>query len=560
MSVKLRTVNFDVGKAFLFQVKRLQLAHHAAITVEQVGLLLGQIAKGGSQLEEGDMHDLTPFHQQRLLVVLVHGADIEDHLVVTALGGSLHFLHLGGGLFTNATNVEVTGLGHHLVQNGEVEVLLFRLDAGELGLHGRLLGDDTAILRHGFGELQGTDAAGFTDDVRLVPGDERAQDHLVGHPVDDVQVGEGLAGDLTHALTGHQRRDLELVGHLGGGTHHHPLEHHAHLAVVDLLEDLGHHRLEVHRGETHPVGRAEAVPQVIGHLLDADLVSGPTQIEEAVVHPAAPLDELEGGHTGVKTTGDEAQHIFLSGDGHAAQALMDGADDEELFAVDLEVDLHIRVLEAHAVAHAVLVQATTHVALYFEGGELVLAVALGAHAEGFPLELVTPHGFHLFEDVVQVGKLAGLHLEEGLNAGNAGQGFDGLFTELVIAGAHDQLVPIHPHPGIVVEAAQDIADIALQDLDETLANRLALDGDFREQLDNELHGNDSGDLDLRARIISELCGQRLLDERLLTLPYAVFAVQRQSCVYSRPCTPAPLLATDRYDEDLYLLPRHGSAG
>ncbi len=69
---------------------------------------------------------------------------------------------------------------------------------------------------------------------------------------------------------------------------------------------------------------------------------------------------------------------------------MDGADDEELFAVDLEVDLHIRVLKAHAVAHAVLVQTTAHVALHFEGGELVLAVALGAHAEGFPLELVTP--------------------------------------------------------------------------------------------------------------------------------------------------------------------------
>ena len=132
---------------------------------------------------------------------------------------------------------------------------------------------------------------------------------------------------------------------------------------------------------------------------------------------------------------------------------MDGADDEKLLAIDLEVDLHIRVLEAHTVAHAVLVQTAAHVALHFEGGELVLAVALGTHAEGLALELITPDGFHLLEDVVQVGKLAGLHLEEGLNAGNAGQGFDGLLAELVITGAHDQLVPIHPHPGIVVEAA-----------------------------------------------------------------------------------------------------------
>lgn len=217
---------------------------------------------------------------------------------------------------------------------------------------------------------------------------------------------------------------------------------------------------------------------------------------------------------------------------------MDGADDEQLLAVDLEVDLHVRVLEAHAVAHAVLVQATTHIAFDLERRELVLAVALGAHAEGFPLELVTPDGFHLLEDVVQVGKLARLHLEEGLNAGNTGQGFDGLFTELVIAGAHDQLVPVHPHPGVVVEASQDVADVALQYLDETLANRLALDGDFREQLDNELHGIDSGDLDLRARIISELCAQRLLDERLLTFPHAMFAAPWPSCVYSPTCAPA----------------------
>ena len=283
------------------------------------------------------------------------------------------------------------------------------------------------------------------------------------------------------------------------------------------------------------MGGAKTVPQVIGHLLDADLVSRPTQIEEAVVHPAAALDELEGGDTRVKTAGDEAQHIFLGGDGHAAQPLVDGADDEKLLAIDLEVDLHIRVLEAHAVAHAVLVQTAAHVAFNLQRGEFVLAVALGTHAEGLALELITPDGFHLLEDVVQVGKLAGLHLEEGLNAGDAGQGFDGLLAELVITGAHDQLVPIHPHPGIVVEAAQDIADIALQDLDEALANRLALDGDFREQLDNELHGNNSGGLDLRARIISELCDQRLLHERPLTFPHAKFAASGQSCVYSHPC-------------------------
>ena len=36
-----------------------------------------------------------------------------------------HLPHLGGSLFADAADVEVTGLAHHLVQDGEVEVGLF---------------------------------------------------------------------------------------------------------------------------------------------------------------------------------------------------------------------------------------------------------------------------------------------------------------------------------------------------------------------------------------------------------------------------------------------------
>ncbi len=94
---------------------------------------------------------------------------------------------------------------------------------------------------------------------------------------------------------------------------------------------------------------------MVGHLLDADLVGGATEVKEAVVHAAATLDELVGGHPGVKAAGEQAQHVFLGGDRHAAEPLVDGADDEQLLAVDLEVDLHVRVFQAHAVALAVLV-------------------------------------------------------------------------------------------------------------------------------------------------------------------------------------------------------------
>ena len=98
-------VHLDVVKALLFQIERLQLAHHAAIAIEQVGLLLGQIAKGSRQLEEGDVQNVAPFHHQRLLVALITGADVQDDFVGGQHLGGLHLLHLGGSLFADAANV-----------------------------------------------------------------------------------------------------------------------------------------------------------------------------------------------------------------------------------------------------------------------------------------------------------------------------------------------------------------------------------------------------------------------------------------------------------------------
>lgn len=466
----LRAVHLHIVKTPLFQIERLQLAHHTAIAVEQVGLLFWQIAKGGGQLEEGKVLHLAPFHHQRLLVALITGADIQDHLIGGQHLRGLHLLYLGGCLFTDAADVEVTGLGDHLVQDGEVKVGLFRLYVGQHSLDGRLLGDDAAILWHGLGKLQGADAAGFADDVRLVPGDERAQDHLVGHPVDDVEVGEGLAGDLTHTLPRHQRRDLEVVGNLTGGTHHHPLEHHAHLTVVDLLEDLGHHGFKIDGGETHLVGGTKLVPQVIGHLLDTDLVGGAAEIEEAVVHPATALDELVGGHARVKAAGEQAQHIFLGRHGEAAHAVVNGADDVELVIFHFQVDLDIGLLQTHTGGFAMLIEATAHITLQLQRAEVVLADAAGTHAEGLAFQAIAPDGAGLLEDVVQVGEVAQLHFEEILDARDAGQRLQILGVELIVAGAHYQLVPIHPYAGVFVKAAQHVANVALQHLGEALAN------------------------------------------------------------------------------------------
>ncbi|MNQ69341.1 hypothetical protein D3C85_839320 [compost metagenome] len=117
-----------------------------------------------------------------------------------------------------------------------------------------------------------------------------------------------------------------------------------------------------------------------------------------------------------------------------------------------------------------LVETTAHVALKLQRAEVVLADPTGPYAEGLALEAIAPDRTGLFEDVVQVGEVAQFHFEEVLDAGDAGQGLQVLGVELIIAGAHDQLVPVHPYAGIVVEAAQHVTDVALQHLGEALTH------------------------------------------------------------------------------------------
>ncbi|CSD60973.1 Uncharacterised protein [Vibrio cholerae] len=45
--------------------------------------------------------------------------------------------------------------------------------------------------------------------------------------------------------------NAKLLSHHTGGAHKHTLEHHAHLTIIDLLEDLSHHRSKIDRDKSH---------------------------------------------------------------------------------------------------------------------------------------------------------------------------------------------------------------------------------------------------------------------------------------------------------------------
>ncbi|MCY1422215.1 hypothetical protein D9M71_378900 [compost metagenome] len=186
-------------------------------------------------------------------------ADVDDDLPRQYLGDHFHRQVL-------AQLVDHTVDGHlgralkSAIQHGHVELGFFVLDAVRLGLGGRVHRNHAAILRHVLGKLGGADLGGGIDDVLLVADDQRTQHQRIGHPIDHREVRQGLAGHLGDRLAGHQRVQLQALGHAAGGAQHHALEGDTHVAVVDLGENLADHFLERHADEQHALRAAELLP------------------------------------------------------------------------------------------------------------------------------------------------------------------------------------------------------------------------------------------------------------------------------------------------------------
>ena len=72
-------------------------------------------------------------------------------------------------------------------------------------------------------------------------------------------------------------------------------------------------------------------------------MGGTAQIEEAIMHPAATLDELIRSNAGIETAGDQAQHIFLGRQRVTAESGMDVGNQVQLVILNLQIDLQIRI-------------------------------------------------------------------------------------------------------------------------------------------------------------------------------------------------------------------------
>src|SRR5690606_23438870 len=357
---------------------------------------------------------------------------------------------------------------------------------------GRVDRDHAAVLGHVLGELGGADLRRGIDDVLLVAGDQRTHHQHVGGRVDHRQVGQGLAGHLADRLAGHQGLDLQTLGDLRGGAQHHALEDHAHLAVVDLAENLADHFLERHADEQYALRTAELLPQVVGDFHHTQLVGTATEIEEAEMGDQAAAHHLVGRHGGVEATAHQHQGLLQRTQRVAAQAFVPPVHDEQALVADLQAHFHFRLLQVDAGRRTFLTQAAADMAFDVDGAERMLAAALAAHRKNLARQLVRVVALAVLGNVVQIAQRVFVDFEKQADTRGAAQALGHFRQQLRIVevGLHLKVVPDTRHLHGRIEVAQHAANVLPQLADELLAYRTALDGDFRENFNDQLHGEE----------------------------------------------------------------------
>ncbi len=177
---------------------------------------------------------------------------------------------------------------------------------------------------------------------------QRTQDQRVRDVINQAQVGQRLTGHLAERFAGDQRLYAVTFSHFRRGTHHHTFEDNAHLTVVDFLENFPNDRFEINSDKTHAVGAAKTVPQIMRHLTHANFMRRAAKVKETVMHAAAATHQHITGNTGVETTGNERQHVFLGADRETANTFVAAFNQQETIVFHFQMDSHFRIGQLHA--------------------------------------------------------------------------------------------------------------------------------------------------------------------------------------------------------------------
>jgi len=229
----------------------------------------------------------------------------------------------------------------------------------------------------------------------------------------------------------------------------------------------------------------------VGDFHHPQLVGAAAEVEEAEVRHQPAAHHLVGGDGGIEPAGHQHQGLLQRTQRVAADTVVLLVHDEQALVANLHAHLDFRRLQRDAGGAALLAQLTADMALDVHGAERMLAGTLAAHGEDPARQALGVVRLALGDDVVQIAQRVFVHLQAMGDTRRATQALDHLAQQLRLAerGFHLDVVPHALDPQLGIELAQHGADVLRQLANEPLAHRRALDGDFGENLDDQLHGN-----------------------------------------------------------------------
>src|SRR5450830_692448 len=489
------------------QMVGMQATHHAFDAIQQVLASRVQFLETSVQGIKRHRLYLDASNRQRVIFLSIRVTDVDHDMTGQRLADFFNLQILAQFVDHSIDRYQFGPLERPL-ENRHVELLFFVLHAVALGVGLGVHRNDPAIFRHVLGEIRRADLGRQVDDVLLMAGDQRANHQLLGYTVDHRQVRQRLAGHLGDRLAGHQRADLQAIGHDGSSAQHHTLQYYAHMTVIDFAENFSQHFLERHTDKQHPLGAAVLLPEEVGDFHHPQFVGAATEVEEAEMAHQAAAHHLIGGHGGIETAGHQHQGLLDGTQRVAAQAIVLAMDNKQPLVANFHPHFDFRLFEGNPSGIALSAQLAADVFLHIHGAETVLAGALATHRKNLPGQGLAEVLFALGGDLVEVTQRVFVDLQEMRDARHAAQALGQFLQGLGLAqrGFQLEIVPHAVHHHVRVQVTEHGTDVLGQLADEFHPDRAAFNGDFGEDFYDKFHENSARRAGRKrgARIIAEI--------------------------------------------------------
>ena len=350
-----------------------------------------------------------------------------------------------------------TGTGNGFIQLAPVEPALLFGQTLRFGFGRRTVRDHRAVLGDVFGKFFGANFPRFIDDGLFVRHAQRPQHHQLTHLIDDIQIGQRLAGYLGHAFPGYQCMHVQPLRHTVGGTQHKPLQHYAHLRVFYRCEDLFNHAFEGNRHKLDTVRAVVFHPQVKCHFFHCQLMGSASHVEETEVGQQSALDGHVTRDGRIKASGYKRQHRILTTERVTPEPCMGLLDYKQLLLTHLQRNSHFRVFEFHSGTAIFQVQAGADRLLDIYRFETLPTHTLAAHRKRLTRQAGPIVAISDLKNACHGGQRETIDLQKLINSRRAGERFQQqhFLHRINVARFYLKTVPVAIHHDVLINAAQN---------------------------------------------------------------------------------------------------------